>query len=393
MYHYATRRSIAGAALAALLAMSTSAQAQTANDFVTALTESWKAFGAESVTVGAVEGDLSSMTVKDFKATVKDGAKTITFGFDMTTFEDVELTGGGGYSVGSMSSESMSVGEAEFKLTAASFEVTNYISPPTETIKQMVAAKRVAAKYDAVSLGELEIAGEDNFAMTIDSITISAKTWKDFTPTDVDFEIAGANVDLPENSQDDTVKELRSMGYESVNTTFRAAGTWDADTAKLVMPTFDIAIQDMGTLSMALGFGGFTQDVYEKLSKLDIEKEPEKAMEIAQALDLASAKIRFENASIVEKVIEKQAKDAGQSPADFTSQISGALPLMLSAIGNKDFEKKVATAAAAFLKSPKSISAVIAPKNPIPVAQIIGTAMMAPQQLPTVLGVELKAND
>jgi hypothetical protein len=393
MFHFATRRTIAGAALAALLAMSTSAQAQTANDFVKALTDSWKAFGAQDVTVGAVEGDLSSMTVKDFKATVKDGGTTTTFTFDMTTFEDVELTGGGGYTVGSMSSEGMSVGETDFKVLAGSFEVTNYVSPPTETIKQMVAAKRVAAKYDAVSLGDLEITTDDDFAMTIDSITLTAKKWKDYTPTDIEFEIAGANVDLPEASEDDAVKEMRAMGYEAVNATFRTAGTWDADTAKLTMPTFDIALDDMGTLSMALGFGGFTQEVYEKLSKLDVEKEPEKALEIAQALDLTNAKIRFDNASIVEKVIEKQAKDAGQTPADFTAQISGALPLMLTAIGNKDFEKKVATAAAAFLKSPKSISAIIAPKNPIPVAQIIGTAMMAPQQLPTVLGVELKAND
>jgi hypothetical protein len=393
MYHVATRRTIAGAALAALLAMSTSAQAQTANDFVKALTESWKAFGAEDVTVGAVDGDLSSMTIKDFKATVKDKNTTTTFTFDSTTFEDVALTGGGGYTVGSMVSEGMSLGETDFKMVAGSFEITNYESPPLETIKKMVAAKQVAAKYDAVSFGDLEISGEDNFAMTIDSITLNAKTWKDYTPTDIDFELAGANFDLPTDSDDDTVKELRAMGYENVNMTFRTAGTWDPATAKLTMPTFDFAFADMGTLSLALGFGGFTQEVYEKLTGIDMEKEPEKAMEIVQALDLTNAKIRFENESIVEKVIEKQAKDAGQSPADFTAQISGALPLMLAAIGNKDFEKKVAAAAQAFLKSPKSISAVVEPKNPIPLAQVVGTAMMAPQQLPTVLGVELKAND
>ncbi len=393
MFHPATRRSFAGAALAALLAMSTSAQAQTADEFVKALTESWKAFGAESVSVGSVEGDLSSLTIKDFKASVKTGETATTFTFDSSTFEGIELTGGGGYSVESMSSEGMTIGDKDLKVVAGTFEVTNYVSPPLETIKKMVAGKQVAAKYDSVSLGELELTGEDNFAMTIESIALNAKAWRDFTPTDFDFEMANAHADLPAESTDDTVKELRGMGYEAVTMTFSMAGTWNPDTAKLDMPTFNIALDEMGTLSMALGVGGFTQEIYEKVSALDIEKEPEKAMEIVQSLDLTNAKVRFENNSIVEKVIEKQAKDAGQAPADFTTQISGALPLMLSALGNKDFEKKVATAAQAFLKSPKSISAVIAPKNPIPLAQVIGTAMMAPQQLPTVLGVELKAND
>lgn len=65
---------------------------------------------------------------------------------------------------------------------------------------------------------------------------------------------------------------------------------------------------------------------------------------------------------------------------------------MLSMLNNPEFQAKVAGAATAFLKDPKSLSASAMPGTPVPFAQILGTAMMAPQSLPDILGVTITAN-
>ena len=46
-----------------------------------------------------------------------------------------------------------------------------------------------------------------------------------------------------------------------------------------------------------------------------------------------------------------------------------------------------------YLDAPKSLTITAKPAQPLPMSQIMGAAMMAPQSLPTVLGAEVAAND
>ena len=89
----------------------------------------------------------------------------------------------------------------------------------------------------------------------------------------------------------------------------------------------------------------------------------------------------------------KQAKDQGVDTKTYAKQLKVMLPMVVSMIGNKEFEAKVAGAAGAFLDAPKSLTIAARPKTPVPVGQIMGAAMMAPQSLPNVLGAEVSAND
>jgi hypothetical protein len=82
----------------------------------------------------------------------------------------------------------------------------------------------------------------------------------------------------------------------------------------------------------------------------------------------------------------------GATPEQFVEQISGALPFLLSVVGNQSFQDRIATAATAFLKDPKSLTITAAPGNPVSVMQIFGAASTAPQTLPDVLSVDIQAN-
>ena len=54
---------------------------------------------------------------------------------------------------------------------------------------------------------------------------------------------------------------------------------------------------------------------------------------------------------------------------------------------------KVSAAVSAYLDNPGSLKIVAAPPSPVPVAQIMGAAMSAPQSVIGVLGINVTANE
>ncbi|MDN3718941.1 hypothetical protein QW131_06290 [Roseibium salinum] len=74
------------------------------------------------------------------------------------------------------------------------------------------------------------------------------------------------------------------------------------------------------------------------------------------------------------------------------SGLTSTLPMMLSMLQNKDLETQVAEAVTQYLNSPGSLQITAAPGAPVPMAQIMGTAMLAPQMIPQILSVSVTAN-
>ena len=73
--------------------------------------------------------------------------------------------------------------------------------------------------------------------------------------------------------------------------------------------------------------------------------------------------------------------------------LKGTLPFALAAVQNADFQQQVSSAAGAFLDNPESIEIAMEPGSPLSFAVITGSAISAPQTLPEVLGVIVKANE
>jgi hypothetical protein len=146
----------------------------------------------------------------------------------------------------------------------------------------------------------------------------------------------------------------------------------------------------MGKLSMALKVGGLTADV---VNKLEAAKEnTEESLALLQGLSVTTLSIGFDNNSVVERVLDQQAKAAGTDRAGFVTQLKAGLPMMLAILQNPEFQTSVSTALSSFLDKPGSLKIEAKPAQPVPVAQIMGTAMLAPQTLPQVLGVKVMAN-
>jgi hypothetical protein len=361
--------------------------AQSTRDKVIEITtQALKANGAKDVSYGKIEGDDARFTISDTKIVSEVEGKTSTVTVARTTWTGAKPTADGGYSADEVLAESFGLEADDAKVKADRVLLTKYVGQaPAKVVPGKVSGERV----QRAEITGITITTEDAKVVPIASVTFSADDYVGDMPRKASFDMKGLVVPL--DPADPDVAQARALGYEKVSLDVAFSGTWDDKTGRLDIPSFTLGAADMGTLKLAVAIGGLTPAVIEEMKKAEADQA--KQMELLQQLTVEKASLRWDDASLVTRVIGMQAKEQGVDSKTYAKQIKLMLPAILSMVGNKDFEKKVASAAGTFLEAPKSLTVSAMPKQPLPVAQIMGAAMMAPQSLPSVLGAEVSAND
>jgi hypothetical protein len=166
---------------------------------------------------------------------------------------------------------------------------------------------------------------------------------------------------------------------------------------------FDFA--NVGRLDMALSLSGYTLDFIRSANETAraMEANPNKE-EAAQAANLAmlglmqrltfnSAMIRFEDAGITEKALDVAGKQQNTSGDQMAQMIKAMTPMILAQYNIPELQNALSQAVNTYLDRPGSLTITAQPQNPVPFPMILGAGMGAPNTLPAVLGVTVKAND
>jgi hypothetical protein len=93
--------------------------------------------------------------------------------------------------------------------------------------------------------------------------------------------------------------------------------------------------------------------------------------------------------SLVERALVLQATKLNVDPQKFRDQFAKSVPFMLMLLGDRDLIMKTAPVIQAFLSTGGSVTAVAAPKAPVPLSQVADTAKSSPWSLFSLLGVSL----
>jgi len=349
-------------------------------------TQSLKASGAKEVTWGAVEGDDARFSVSNFKAVTEAEGKIGTLTVAKTTWTGAAPTPEGGIAADEVAAEGLGFEGDDAKIKADRLVLTKYRGPaPSKVVPGKISGERI----DLATLSGVTITTEDGKSIPIATVSFSATDYVGDTPRKSSFEMKG--LVLPLDPADSDVEPVRALGYEKVTIDASFSGTWDDKTGRLDVASLTVGAADMGTLKVAATVGGVTPEVVDALKKVDGDQT--KQMEILQGLTVETLSLRWDDASLTGRVLDQQAKQQGVDSKTYAKQLKLLMPAMLSMIGNKEFEKKVAGATGSFLDQPKSLTVSARPKVPVPFGQLMGAAMAMPQTLPAVLGVEVVAND
>lgn len=349
-----------------------------------------EAGGAKVSVAGPVSEDGSAIVIGNLTATLARNGESTTLTVGETRLETAEILGNGRLSLAALSMKAIAAEAADGGVNIETLRTTDTVLPSPDEVAAAGTANAVSPLYRTAELTGIVVEAKDSGKIPVERIYASIDALDGDLPTAGSLEITGITLskdDLDEEGR----KGLTDLGYDQVVLSVTGTGKWLPDDGILTVEKFSISGNEVGDLTFAARINGLTREVMEQLDKS--QGDPEKALGLLQGLGIEHVSVDLENKSVVDRVLDKQASEAGTDRATFVSQLTGALPLLLSVLDNPEFQNKVTGALTTFLNNPKSLKAVAAPANPVPVAQLIGTVMIAPQTLPDVLGIDILANE
>lgn len=365
--------------LASALMLSTAAfAAPDAQKIADAFVAAAQARGEAKVTFDSAKADGDNVTLSNVKMVSKHGGDVT---IPAVVIESPLERTSGGFTAASIAFDGGKVVDDETTITWQKGIFKDAIVPaPTE----------INSKAKITPFSNMEVTGISGGAadapapVTVDAVNVTLGDVIEGAPNDGQLRISGVTIPGEVLKADEQTKDwVEQLGYDKLTFDVGIDGAYDNSKQSFTFRSISFDGKDVGKLVITGTFGGLPRD------KL---QDPDKLSELAATATVDSAKIRFDNAGIVGRIIEMQAKAMGATPDQFVEQISGALPLLLSVVGNQGFQDRIATAATAFLKDPKSLTITAAPGNPVSIMQIFGAASAAPQTLPDVLAVDIQAN-
>ncbi|QFT00334.1 hypothetical protein FIV06_23100 [Labrenzia sp. THAF191b] len=308
------------------------------------------------------------------------------------TIASTVLTGGeiqadGRLKLASLDMSNLQLTAEDGGMSLADLKVTELLLPTPEEAASDTPP--VGPGYKTFEANSIQIRDEDNQIADIAKISSSIDAMDGDLPTAGSFAVTGATIDVKELESKET-KSLTDLGYETLTVDVAGSGKWDPEAATLVVPELKIDAKEAASLSLSFSMGGVTREVVTQLNEKS--EKPEEAMALLQNVTIENAKIRLDDASLTGRVLDQESKKAGVDTPTYVAGLTGTLPMMLGMLQNKELEGKVAQAVTQFLNTPGSLELTAAPGAPVPLSQIMGTAMFAPQMIPQILSVGITAN-
>jgi hypothetical protein len=338
-----------------------------------------KSSGSEvSITFGTVSEEGSDVVVKDVKTSaVVDGKETAVGVVSEVRLINVAETGDGQYSADSAVYTDMTFAvEDKMELTIPKILIEELKTRNADGDKIPMPVVYRAAESDNISV----LVKEANVMIGVSRVEVMLDDFQGDLPSSGTMNITA--IDVPVSAFPPGPNSPQALGYEgNLTVNVNASGRARYDTSGFALEEMTISAEDMGALTFALDM-----DNYPNLLNTD-NPNPMEMMSVM----LHSIELKYVDDSLAVRILDMMAKQQGMEREQFAQQMSMALPFMLSAINNQEFQNEVATAAGAFLTNPGTIEVTVKPAKPMSAGEIMGIAQSAPHTLPDQLNVKIEA--
>lgn len=327
----------------------------------------------DSISMDGSDIVLDGVTVK----IMADGKSTGNNTIGQIRLSDVSETGNGQYSAsGAVYSDMTMAVENNVSFSVPEARMTTLRTRDSSNDKLPM-----PVTYESAEAQNIVVKGPDQTVkITIADVRMNMSDFQNDIPTSGTLDITG--IDVPVSAFPPGPSSPAALGYEN-NLVFNvsAKGRARPETSGFELEDLTFTGADVGTLSLALDL-----DNYPNFSSV-AEPNP---MEI-MGMTLKGIAIKYVDDSFAVRILDLMATAQGMQREEYAQQLSAALPFMLMAINNPRFQEQVVSAAGSFLANPGTIEITVNPDKPVTAEEIVGLAQTAPQALPDVLNVTVRA--
>jgi len=357
------------------------------------------ATGLPGAPVSAQSVDVSGTTVTLRGTTYKPAPTGDAMVLGDVTLEGVQEESDGGYSIETVTFPDINARDDKTTVSVSDISMTNVLVPPNVTGDTLDSV----LVYEEASAGATTVSVDGKPVFSIASFRSTTDVAEDKSSVGFEVEVEGIKADLSTVEEANPREAIQSLGLTSLDGSMSISGSWQAEQGVVDIEDYTIDFADVGRLSMAFSFTGYTMDFVRAVNELgeaqaqQADQQSKDAAGLAmlglmQRLTFNSAEIKFNDAGITTRALDYAGKEQGVSGETMAQMLKGMTPIVLAQYNIPKLQTMVSEAVNTYLDNPGNFTISAAPTNPVPFPMIMGAAMGAPNTLPDVLGLTVEAN-
>ncbi|HXP75439.1 MAG TPA: hypothetical protein VN823_14945 [Stellaceae bacterium] len=200
--------------------------------------------------------------------------------------------------------------------------------------------------------------------------------------TGFEFQVNELSIDLTKLPPSPLGVDPRDLGLPRLVLNVDVKSTYDPATKLLEIPRYAFVLPKLGSLTMSASLGNLVYD--------DGAEDPVVAMQRILAAELRRFEIRYDDDSLVRRLMELAAKEQNSDVETVRSGLIDRAELQKATLSQKPELGEMLDAVIAFLRDPHAITITLAPPKPLPLATFDTLSGMDPSDVPALLGLTIK---
>jgi len=200
--------------------------------------------------------------------------------------------------------------------------------------------------------------------------------------TAFDLQLNEFSVDLSKVPPSPLGVSPADLGISNLVVNVDVKSTYDPATKVMEIPRYAFVLPKLGSLTMAASLGDLVYD--------DTSDDPMVAMQRILAATLRHFEIRYDDDSLASRLFQLAAKQGKSDVETVRTGVIAQLEQQKAAMEQSPEIAAMLDVIIAFLKEPHTITVVVAPPNPLPLATFATLSKTDPSEVPKLLGLSIK---
>lgn len=387
--------------VAALAGFASPALAIDADDFAAKLSASHDVFG-NRFSYGSATANGTNVTLGSVNQEMP-GQPDISLG-DLT-FEGVNETDDGGYTVARVGYNDISVTQSDADISITGLVLSGIRIPGAADGNQ----SNQMMSYERARSGPISVTIDGNGVFSIAEFESAMTRQPGNNGIDIVAKANGVIIDLQAIDAIRGRQKMSILGFDKLRGNLNLDMSWEFESGRVQMRDYAFTIADLGRLTMQFDISGYTPEILKAMQQTGAaaasNPDPLAAQQAAgfammgmmQQLTFNGGSIRFDDASATGKALAYAGRKQGVSGEQMAQAIKGLLPLAMWRLNLPALQQQISAAVNTYLDNPGNITISANPRSPVALPSIMGAGMRAqmgdPGTLVDLLNVQVTAND
>ena len=259
--------------------------------------------------------------------------------------------------------------------------------------------------YESLAIGQIYSSYQDQIFLNVEALKAIYLWQPDRKRMDLVHSVKSFSYEPDKIYKPVEYKWIKDLGYDKLSGSLNFHANWDSDNGKFVADHNEITIDNAGKLEFSINLDGITEDLINNVYKIQNAKQQKTSNQtdddnaktlillgIVQQLKIGNINLRYEDNSLVNRILDYYAKQNTVTRDDFIKQILESWSLIGAKVDDPEFIKSTSEQIENFLYNPKSLSVSATPEAAVPLPIAYMAAVTSGAKFIDLFKIKVDAN-